>query len=362
MTGDPFLDRLSASARAHGFDLDETQKRAAAAFGRLYRQLQTARNGRRGLLGRFRRPAAIRGIYLWGSVGRGKSFLMDAFFEAVPATRKQRVHFHRFMQHIHQELRALQGQEEPLRQVAQRVAERSDLLCLDEFHVVDIGDAMLMRGLLEGLARFGVTVVTTSNQHPDRLYLHGLQRAQFLPAIEHIKQHMEVVELAGANDYRLRALEREGVYHTPLDEHAEAAQRAAFEAVAGEPGSAEVALEIEGRDIMARRTAGGVAWFDFPQLCEGPRGTADYIELARRYHTILVSGVPQFEVRMSEVMRRFTWMVDEFYDRRVKLILSAAAPAPELYAVVPTTTEIERTVSRLIEMQTSRYLGQPHLA
>jgi cell division protein ZapE len=361
MTSDPFLASLCASARAHGFELDPAQRSAASAFSRLYERLQSA-NGQRGLLARLRKRAPVRGLYLWGPVGRGKSFLMDAFFEAAPTRRKRRVHFHRFMQHIHQELRVLQGREEPLRAVAQRVADDAVLLCLDEFHVVDIGDAMLMRGLLEGLGLAGVTLVTTSNQHPDQLYLHGLQRGQFLPAIEHIKQHMDVVEMAGPNDYRLRALEQAGVYHTPLGQEAENAQRAAFEAVAGEPGAADTTLQVEGRVIVARRASGGVAWFDFAALCDGPRGTADYIELGRRYHTILVSGVPVFESRMAETARRFTWMVDEFYDRRVKLILSAAASPPGLYAGVPMRPDVERTVSRLIEMQTSRYLSQPHLA
>jgi len=362
MSSDAFLSRLSSIARSHGFELDDAQRRAAASFARLEADLRATQTDQRSFLSRFRRKPPVRGIYLWGPVGRGKSFLMDAFFETAPTERRQRVHFHRFMQHIHQELRVLQGQADPMRIVAQRVADEAALLCLDEFHVVDIGDAMLMRGVLEGLAQVGVTMVTTSNQHPDQLYLHGLQRGQFLPAIEHIKRHMEVVEMAGPNDYRLRALEQAGVYHVPLGEQAEHAQRAAFEAVAGEAGQPESALEIEGRTIVARRCAAGVAWFDFAELCDGPRGTADYIELARRYHTILVSGVPRFEARMAEIIRRFTWMVDEFYDRRVKLIVSAAAMPAELYADVPTRPEIERTVSRLIEMQTSRYLSQPHLA
>ncbi len=362
MSDGAFIGRLSGIARAHGFELDQAQAHAACAFERLDHDLRAAELGARGLISRFRKPAPIRGIYLWGPVGRGKSFLMDAFFETAPTPRRKRVHFHRFMQQIHHELRLLQGLEEPMRSVAQHIAEQAVLLCVDEFHVVDIGDAMLMRGLLEGLARAGVTVVTTSNQHPDELYLHGLQRSQFLPAIEHIKRHMEVVEVAGPNDYRLRALEQAGVYHTPLGEQAERAQHAAFDAVAGEPGVADVALEVEGRTVVARRATAGVAWFDFRQLCDGPRGTADYIELARRYHTILVSGVPRFDVRMAEIIRRFTWMVDEFYDRRVKLIVSAAAEPQALYAGVPSRPEIDRTVSRLIEMQTSRYLSQPHLA
>jgi cell division protein ZapE len=266
------------------------------------------------------------------------------------------------MQEIHHRLRALQGQEEPLRAVARQVAAEARLLCLDEFHVVDIGDAMLLSGLLEGLFDLGVALVTTSNQHPDELYRHGLQRARFLPAIELITQRLEVIELEGGDDYRLRALEKAGVYHSPLGEEAEAAQRRAFEAVAGAPGAVAIDLEIEGRAVHALRAAPCIAWFSFSELCEGPRGTADYIELGRRYHTVVVSGVPAFQPSMRERLRRFTWLVDEFYDRRVKLILSAEVALPQLFEAVELQPDIERTRSRLIEMQTSQYLSQPHLA
>jgi cell division protein ZapE len=356
-----FTAQLEAVARAHGFALDSAQRAVARCFERLQSELLQAEQAQAGLLRWFRRPPPPRGIYLWGPVGRGKSFLMDTFFHEVPVVAKQRVHFHRFMQDVHHQLRDLQGQEEPLKLVAARIAQEARLLCLDELHVVDIGDAMLMRGLLEGLLAQEVAIVTTSNQRPDDLYLHGLQRAQFVPAIELIRVSLEVVSLAGPSDYRLRALERAGVYHTPLGEAAEAAQAAAFEGIAGEPGT-PAELEIEGRALHAQRMAPCVAWFQFAELCEGPRGTADYIELARRYHTVLVSGVPQFRPGMPETMRRFTWLVDEFYDRRVKLILSAAVPVQELYAPVERTPDVERTESRLIEMQTSQYLSQPHLA
>lgn len=356
-----FMPRLREVAHEHGFALEAAQERVAAAFERLEGELTAAERKDSGLRRWFRRPAAVKGIYLWGAVGRGKSFLMDAFFRLAPVERKHRVHFHRYLQEVHHRLHALQGQPEPLRLVAQDTARGARLLCLDEFHVSDIGDAMLLRGLLEGLFDLGVVLVTTSNQHPDQLYLHGLQRAQLVPAIELIAQRCEVIELDGGSDYRLRTLERAGVYHFPLGERAEAAQEAAFLGVAGEGGEAGVELEVDGRGLQAQRVGPGTAWFGFSELCDQPRGTADYIEIARRYHTVLISGVPKFRPAMAESLRRFTWLVDEFYDRRVKLIVSADAPLDGLYAEVEMRPEIERARSRLIEMQTTEYLSQAHL-
>jgi len=350
---------FQAIAQKHEFALDAAQQRALHSLQRLHDELATAAPA---WLRMLMRPRPVRGIYLWGAVGRGKSFLMDEFFHLAPVARKQRVHFHRFMQSIHHGLRDLQGREDPLRIVAARIAREARLLCLDEFHITDIGDAMLMRRLLEGLLGAGVALVTTSNQHPDELYEHGLQRAQFVPAIELIKARLELVALDGDADYRLRALTRAGVYHHPLDAAAERAQEQGFVAVAGEPGEAALTLEIEDRPVRARRHAPGVVWFDFTELCGGPRGTADYIELARRYHTVLVSGVPQFGPALRDSMRRFTWLVDEFYDRHVNLMLSAEVAAERLYDQVRPTPDIERTRSRLIEMQSTEYLSLPHLA
>jgi len=361
-TTGPIVRRLHASASDHGFRLDAAQQRVGEAFQRLHADLLGREQHYQSLLRMLRRPPQVRGIYLWGAVGRGKSFLMDAFFRIAPLERKRRVHFHRFMQEIHHRLRELQGQPEPLRLVAQDTARDARLLCLDEFHVTDIGDAMLMRGLLEGLFDLGVVLVTTSNQQPDQLYLHGLQRAQFIPAIELIGQHCEVIELDGDSDYRLRTLERAGVYHFPQGERAEAAQEAAFLGVAGEAGEADVELDVDGRALRAQRVGPGIAWFDFAQLCEQARGTADYIELARRYHTVLISRVPRLRPGMSDSLRRFSWLVDEFYDRKVKLILSADAPLEALIEGVAARPDLERTRSRLIEMQTSQYLSQAHLA
>jgi cell division protein ZapE len=348
-------------ARRHGFTLDLAQERALVSFHRLYLELDALQRRRRLWPWLWSRPRRASGIYLWGPVGRGKSFLMDQFFELVPLRKKQRAHFHRFMQSIHHNLRQLQGVADPLKLVAARIARHTQLLCLDEFQVTDIGDAMLMRGLLEGLLEHRVILVTTSNQHPAELYAHGLQRAQFLPAIQLIEDNLEVLQLDGDNDYRLRTLTRAGVYHQPLNADAERALERAFLGVAAEPGMMQVPIEIEGRQIVARRVAPGTIWFDFSELCETPRGTADYIELARRYHTVLVSGVPRFQPHQGDNLRRFTWLVDEFYDRQVKLIVSAEETVERLYDAVPDRTDTERTRSRLIEMQTTRYLSLPHL-
>lgn len=286
-----FADHARQAARAHGFSLDVSQLRALTHFERLRDELTDSENTGQSLLRVFLRQRPVRGLYLWGGVGRGKSFLMDAFFDSVPIERKSRVHFHRFMQDIHHRLRDLQGAENPLLHVARALSQQLRLLCLDEFHVTDIGDAMLMRNLLQGLFDQGLVLVTTSNQEPDDLYRHGLQRAQFLPAIALIRQHLEIVQIDGGADYRLRVLEKGGVFHFPADAKAEAAMANTFEAIAGGPGERNVELEIEGRTVKALRTGPGVAWLRFEELCAGPRGQADYIELARRYHTVLISGV-----------------------------------------------------------------------
>lgn len=359
---------IRAHARAHGYALDEAQEAALEHFARVARELADAErrgNGLLRLLGRKREP---RGLYLYGGVGRGKSFLMDSFCACVPCASKRRVHFHRFMQEIHHELARVQGQADPLMAVARHIAAGARLLCLDEFHVTDITDAMLMRRLLEGLMSEGVVLVTTSNFHPDALYEHGLQRNQFLPAIALIKERLEVVHVDTGTDYRLRELERAGVYH--VEESSDAALEAAFHAMAGRETSGAGELEIEGRTIPVRQHAQEVAWFDFSALCDGPRGKADYIELARRYETILLSGVPRFTVHMADQLRRFVWLIDEFYDRRVKLMISADALPEALFLdadeddafqVQLNASLKQRLVSRLTEMQTREYLSRPHL-
>ena len=355
-------------AQARGFALDAAQERAVGHFERLYEDLIGLERMEASLIRLLARKRLVRGLYLWGGVGRGKSFLMDSFHHCVPVRRKRRIHFHRFMQEVHHELHRRTGQADPLAAIARAFAKRTRLLCLDEFHITDITDAMMMKRLLESLYEQGVVIVTTSNFEPDALYLHGLQRNQFLPAIALIKENLEIVNVDGGTDYRLRELETAGVYH--VEGGADEALGRAFVHIAADDILEEVDIEVEGRRIRARRDAPGVVWFDFAELCDGPRGKADYIELARRYHTVLLSDVPRFHAGDADVLRRFVWLVDEFYDRRVKLMVSAAA-APEDLVVEDGNDRFqanlneslrERLVSRLTEMQTHDYLGQPHLA
>lgn len=345
--------------RQHGFSLDDSQNAALQVLQGVCEDLMALERLEASLIRLLARKQTVKGVYLWGGVGRGKSFLMDSFFNCAPVARKKRIHFHRFMQEIHQALHRHQGKEDPLSILAREVARQTRLICLDEFHVNDITDAMLMRRLLEGLFEQGVVIVTTSNQHPDQLYKDGLQRSQFLPAIDLIKHNLHVVNVDGGTDYRLRELERAGVYHIGSD--ADERLEQAFVGIARLESSDALALEIEGRVIHARRHARGVAWFDFMELCDGPRGKADYIELARRYHTVLLSGVPQFRIDEADIVRRFTWLIDEFYDRRVKVIIAASVAPPELYSWAEGGDQFERTISRLIEMQTRDYLSEAHL-
>ena len=355
-------------AREHGFTLDGSQLQAVEYLQRLYEDLIGLEQLESIFVRLLARKRVVKGLYLWGGVGRGKSFLMDSFFNCAPVAQKRRIHFHRFMQEVHQRLHTLTGQAEPLASVARDVAMDARLLCLDEFHITDITDAMLMRKLLEGLMEQGVVVLTTSNFEPDVLYLHGLQRNQFLPAIDLIKQNFDIVNVDGGVDYRLRELEKAGVYHTGADAGERMARE--FVAITRHEVSDAAALEIAGRNIPVRRLARGVVWFEFSALCDGPRGKPDYIELSRSYHTVMVSNVPRFGAGTADTLRRFVWMVDEFYDRRVKLILAASVPAEELILDADTGDAFqanlnaslkERLVSRLTEMQTHDYLAQPHV-
>jgi len=355
-------------ARENGFELDAAQIRALLHLERLNADLIRLERSEAPLLRLLATKRAVQGIYLWGGVGRGKSFLMDSFFACAAIVRKRRIHFHRFMQEIHRALHGCQGEADPMLLVARDIARDCRLICLDEFHITDITDAMLMRRLLEGLWAQGVVLVTTSNFHPDELYLHGLQRNQFLPAIDLIHQSLAVVNVDGGTDYRLRELEKAGVYH--VEAEAEQALAQAYASIVGHEADDDDRLEIEGRMLKVRRHARGVAWFDFQALCDGPRGKADYIELARRYHTLLLSGVPRFALGDADRLRRFVWLIDEFYDRRVKLIISAEVAATELVADAGSGDRFQanlnaslkdRLVSRLTEMQTREYLTQPHL-
>ncbi|MEO0998772.1 MAG: cell division protein ZapE [Pseudomonadota bacterium] len=344
-----------------GFQPDPAQLRAVAALARVGRELRAA-TPRGWFAKRFTRPEPVRGLYLWGGVGRGKTFLMDLFVNHLQLERSHRSHFHRFMKELHDELKARPHAEDPLAGVADELAGRYRLLCFDEFFVSDIADAMLLGRLFGQLFANGVTLVATSNVPPADLYRDGLQRTRFEPAIELLQHHCEVLNVDGDTDYRLRALGRRPLYVTPNGAEADTALARHFERVAPGAGETGRVLTIESRPLKTRRCAHGVAWFDFDELCGGPRSQNDYIELARRYQTVLVADVPRFDETLEDKARRFIALVDEFYDRRVRLIVSAAAPPQALYAGSRLGFEFERTASRLIEMQTTDYLSQPHLA
>jgi cell division protein ZapE len=303
------------------------------------------------------RPPIPRGVYLWGGVGRGKSFLMDCFFSALPLQRKTRLHFHEFMREVHRELSEMTGTSDPLLHLGASIARRFRLICLDEFHVADITDAMILHRLLESLFANRVSIVTTSNFPPEGLYPNGLHRERILPAIELLKDKLEVVNVDGAVDYRQSTLHDVELYHTPLGPEADAAMNHAFERLA-EARDESPLLKIEHREIRARRRAGGVVWFDFRELCGGPRSQNDYLELATQFHTLLLSGVPQMSPRLASEARRFTWLVDVLYDRRVKLIMSAAVEPEALYTEGPLVHEFPRTVSRLREMRSAEFLAE----
>ena len=341
-----------------GFDTDPAQLGAIDALERCENEWADYKARRNSPLSKYlgRHPPIPRGVYMHGGVGRGKSFLMDCFFNSVPLKRKTRLHFHEFMREVHRELAELQGTVNPLHALGQRIARRYRLICFDEFHVSDVTDAMILHRLLESLFEHRVSVVTTSNFHPDALYPHGLHRDRILPAIELLKEKLEVISVDNGIDYRRRTLEQMQLYHSPLGADADAAMTAAIERLAEARDEAPL-LHIEHRELRARRRAGGVVWFDFKELCGGPRSQNDYLELATQFHTLLLSGVPQMSPRHASEARRFTWLVDVMYDRRVKLVMSAEVPPDELYTVGPLAHEFPRTVSRLNEMQSAEFLA-----
>lgn len=370
MTFSP-LERYQQELRTPGVQEDSSQKQAVEALDLLWRRLCEQESfGESSLLARIRAwarhesPPAIKGLYLWGGVGRGKTWLMDMFFESLPFERKMRTHFHRFMRGIHQELKVLQSTKNPLDSVAENIAGQVRIICFDEFFVSDITDAMILARLLEGLFDRGVVLVATSNVEPEQLYKDGLQRSRFMPAIELLKTKTEVLHLDGGVDYRLRALEQAELYYAPLSEASHKALGECFERLVPEVNAirANVPLEVEGRTLQAYREAEDVVWFDFKELCDGPRSQNDYIELAREYHAVLLENVPVFNGRNDDQTRRFINMVDEFYDRGVKLILSAETDVQSLYQSGKLGFEFERTVSRILEMQSTVYLARAHKA
>ncbi len=348
---------------------DASQQAAVDALQRIYSELDRKWRDAQGrphwlrLLRAFGRgkPETVQGLYLWGGVGRGKTYLMDLFFHALPGRRKLRMHFHRFMLMVHRRLGEAKGRSDPLVHVADDIAKDVDIICFDEFFVSDIGDAMILANLLGALFGAGVTLVATSNIEPNRLYEHGLQRRKFMPAIALIERHCAVLNVDGGIDYRLRSLDKAPVFHFPLDAAAERAMQALFaELTRGLRVEQGKVLDIQERKIPTLAWSEGLVWFDFAVLCGGPRSAADYIEIARQYHTVLVSGVPVLGERDDDKARRFITLVDEFYDHGVKLVLSAAVDLADLYQGPDLQFPFARTRSRLLEMQSRDYLGSPH--
>ncbi|TGD72115.1 cell division protein ZapE [Mangrovimicrobium sediminis] len=359
-------ERYQADLQREGFSHDPAQEAAVRLLQDLYERLLAREPQRDGLLSglmRRLRPQPLEpevGLYFWGGVGRGKTYLVDTFYECLPFERKMRVHFHRFMQRVHRELTALEGEKNPLESVADRLAAEAMVVCFDEFFVTDIGDAMILGGLMEALFARGVTLVATSNIVPEKLYENGLQRQRFLPAIRLIQQYTQVVNVDAGIDYRLRTLQQAELYHCPLGEAADRSLEASFEALAVGPARHWERIQVNGRYLTCRRLADDVAWFDFAELCDGPRSQNDYIELARVFHAVLLSGVPEFDNTRNDQARRFVNLVDEFYDRNVKLVIAAAKPLLELYSSGSLAFEFQRTQSRLQEMQSHEYLAREH--
>ena len=340
-----------------GYTSDPAQLRAVGSLQRCHDEWVAYKSQRSNAVRKLLlRPPIPRGVYMHGGVGRGKSFLMDCFFNEVPLQRKTRLHFHEFMREVHRELQDLRGTVNPLDELGRRIARRFRLICFDEFHVADVTDAMILYRLLAALFANRVSIVTTSNFRPDDLYPNGLHRDRILPAIELLKDKLEVIDVDNGFDYRRRTLEQLTLYHSPLGPLADAEMDADFSRLA-EAREDDPVLRIEHREIRARRRAGGVVWFDFKTLCGGPRSQNDYLELASQFHTLLLSDVPEMSPRLASEARRFTWLVDVLYDRRVKLVVSAAVAPELLYTEGPLAHEFPRTVSRLAEMQSVAFLA-----
>jgi cell division protein ZapE len=351
--------RIDAEVGARRLQADPAQRVAALKLDALGAALQARQPGF--LRWRSRRNAT-RGLYLWGGVGRGKTLLMDLFFSTVEDTalRPMRSHFYHFMRDVHAALRDVKQREAPLDVVAARLANRARVICLDEFLVADIADAMILSALFEGLFNRGVTLVTTSNVPPRELYKDGLQRQRFLPAIESICAHVDVMHLDGGVDYRLRQLEQAPTYLDSTRDDAAAALAQRFAALAGGGARGPVTLSIEGRPLHTVDSGPGIVWFEFDELCNGPRSQNDYIEIARLYHTVVIAHIPPFDASNENAARRFIMLIDELYDRGVKIVVSAAAAPAQLYRGERLHFEFERAASRLIEMQTQHYLAGRH--
>ena len=365
------LERYQQNLKRDGFLSDDAQEHAVGELDALYKtlMLRDQQDRARGLLlnlvRRFtvRRAPQVRGLYLWGGVGRGKTYLMDIFYESLPFEEKMRTHFHRFMRGIHRELTELRGQKNPLKIVGEKIAKETKVICFDEFFVSDITDAMILANLLDEILHRGVVLVATSNIEPSGLYRDGLQRARFLPAIDLLETHTRVLNVDGGTDYRLRTLEKATLYYAPVSPDTHQQLKACFFELAPDKDSVRnnSEIEIEGRSIQTVKEADDVVWFHFRALCDGPRSQNDYIEIAREYHAVIIEGVPVFGEKNDDMAKRFIYLVDEFYDRKVKLILSAEAPMSDLYREGRASFEFQRTLSRLQEMQSLDYLSCAHL-
>lgn len=345
---------------------DSDQEKTVLALQALHHELNH-HDSKPGLLKRITNflpggqdPADIKGLYIWGGIGRGKTFLMDLFFSNLHIQQKLRLHYHQFMDEAHGLLKHCRDEADPLKRVARKFADKAKVLCLDEFFVHDIGDAMIISGLLQGLFEHRTILVTTSNTKPNLLYTNGLQRERFLPAIELLQTHMKVVQLDGETDYRFELMQTEGIYNTPIDDTSQDWLEHHFLSLSAEKNDGSWGkIQVRNRNLQSIRHSASIAWFDFRELCAEPRGTSDYIELAKRFNTILISHVPVFK-NNDDQARRFINLVDEFYDRNVKLILSAEAWPDSLYQGSRLDEEFRRTVSRLNEMQSLEYLEKQH--
>ena len=359
------LERYQADLKRPDFFHDAAQENAVRHLQRLYDDLIARDQGKSGLMGKLfgKKPQGpVKGLYFWGGVGRGKTYLVDTFFDALPFEQKMRTHFHRFMKRVHEEMKTLKGEKNPLTIIGKRFADEARVICFDEFFVSDITDAMILATLMEELFKNGVSLVATSNIVPDGLYKDGLQRARFLPAIALRKEHTDIVNVDSGVDYRLRALEQAELFHFPLGQAAEDSLRKSFQSLL--PDCTHMveneALMIENRAIHAVRVCEDVAWFEFRELCDGPRSQNDYIELGKIFHAVILANVEQMSVAKDDMARRFINLVDEFYDRNVKLIISAEVELKDLYTGGRLSFEFQRTLSRLLEMQSHEFLSRPH--
>jgi len=364
------LDKYKQDLTRDDFQYDEAQENAVKHLQRLYEDLQSKPlpvTGFKKVLNRWKRVVAkqekqtIKGLYFWGGVGRGKTYLVDTFYDCLPFKNKMRVHFHRFMHRVHDELKTLAGQSDPLKIIAKRFSEETCIICFDEFFVSDITDAMILGTLFEELFAHNVTLVATSNIIPDELYRNGLQRARFLPAIDLINLNCEVVNVDSGVDYRLRTLEQAEIYHFPLDKKAEENLVTYFKQLSVEEGRRDCDIEINNRMLHAEAESDGVVHFEYTTLCESARSQSDYMELSRIYHTVLLANVKQMNVDCDDAARRFIALVDEFYERKVKLIISAQVEMENLYTHGGLSFEFKRCLSRLQEMQSRDYLASEHI-